>query len=309
MTSCKRVVAWIFGLAGCASMAAILAVYFGWYDISATRPHTALVHRLLDIALARSVAVRADGIQVPDLNQPEAIQNGFGRFRAHCVQCHGAPGQAPEPYALGLNPAPAALVTSVRERTAAELFWIIREGIKMTGMPAWRYRLTDAQMWEVVAFMKVLPTLSPPAYQQWDEAPPGQLPQHARPYLPETHARSQPAPESNRERQHPSKQDSLNAPRTGDATAGRQALQQFLCTTCHAIPGVPGAYHHVGPSLAGIAARPFIAGVLPNTHENMRRWLMSPTTIKPGTAMPDLGIGEQDARDITAFLQTLSKPE
>jgi len=290
MTSCKRVVALIVGLASCALAAAILAVYFGWYDISATRPHTVLVHRLMDIALARSVAVRADEIPVPELNKRKAIQDGFDLFRANCVQCHGAPGLAPQPYALGLNPAPAALVSSIRERTAAELFWLIREGIKMTGMPAWRYRLTDAQMWNVVAFMKVLPTLSPREYQQWAEASPRRLPQRNQRHLPEIHTQSQQAPEPISERSRQSRQYALDVARPGDAVAGRQALQQFLCTTCHTIPGVAGAYHHVGPSLAGIAARPFIAGVLPNTQDNMRRWLMAPTTIKPGTAMPDLGI-------------------
>jgi len=292
MTSCKRVVALILaGLAASASVFAGLFVYFGWYDVSATRPHTAPVHRLLDIALARSVAVRADNIPIPDLSDNTRIQNGFELFRAHCVQCHGAPGLAPEPYALGLNPAPAALVASARERSASEIFWIVREGIKMTGMPAWRYRLTDTQMWDVVAFMGVLPTLSPLEYRDWDD---------------KARRRSPPAEVETATRLA---QQPANTTRIGDVSAGRQALQQYLCTTCHVIPDVAGAIHHVGPTLAGIATRPYIAGVLPNTHDNMRRWLMAPTTIKPGTAMPDLGIGEQDARDIAAFLATLSEPE
>lgn len=284
MKSCIRVVVLTFaGLALCGALAAGLLVYTGWYDVSATQSHTKLVHRLLDIGLARSVAVRAEQIQEPDLSGEARIKNGFELFRTHCVQCHGAPGAAPAPYALGLNPAPASLVASARERPATEIFWIIREGIKMTGMPAWKYRLTDTQMWDVAAFMRILPTLSAVDYRQWDENSTRRLPRSAS---------SAPAPAS--------------TSRIGDVTAGRQAVEQYLCATCHVIPDVAGASHHVGPALAGIAARPFIAGVLPNNPENMRLWLMAPTTIKPGTAMPDLGISDQDARDIAAFLTTLS---
>ncbi|CAM4015218.1 c-type cytochrome [Bordetella muralis] len=285
MRGCIRIVVRALGaLAVCAFILAGLVVYFGWYDVSATRPHTPPIHRLLDIALARSVAVRADQIQVPPLDAETRIQNGFELFRAHCVQCHGAPGTAPAPYALGLNPAPASLVASARDRPAAEIYWIVREGIKMTGMPAWKYRLTDTQMWDVVAFMRVLPALSPVAYRQWDEKP----------------ARLSPRAAS----QDPT---ATGDSRIGDVTAGRQAVEQYLCATCHVIPDVVGASHHVGPPLAGIAQRPFIAGVLSNNPENMRLWLMAPTTIKPGTAMPDLGISGQDARDIAAFLTTLSE--
>jgi len=97
--------------------------------------------------------------------------------------------------------------------------------------------------------------------------------------------------------------------RLGDAKAGRDALQQYLCVTCHAIPGVPGARHYVGPSLDGMADRSRIAGVVPNSPDSMQQWLLDPQRIKPGTAMPALGLREQDARDIAAFLQTLSNVE
>ncbi|MGE8565119.1 MAG: c-type cytochrome [Achromobacter sp.] len=293
MSRWKRVAAWLVA-AMAASGAALGAavVYFGWYDVSATGPHTVPVHALLDVALTRSVKVRSADIDVPDLDSPTRIQRGDALFRAHCVQCHGAPGQAPEPYALGMNPAPASLVGSARERPAAEMFWITRHGIKMTGMPAWQYRLTDEQIWDVVAFMRVLPTLSPEQYRDLAQSEPRASEAAAIPGSIEGPGEG------------PSE-----APRVGDAMAGRDALQQYLCVTCHAIPGVPGARHHVGPSLAGIGDRSRIAGVLPNTPDNMRQWLLDPQQIKPGSAMPALGLREQDARDIAAFLQTLSRFE
>lgn len=259
------------------------AVFHGWYDVSATGSHTILVHDLLDVAQTRSVQRRAAGIAAPDLDDPDRARNGAGLFRANCVQCHGAPGVAPESYALGLNPPPAALVATARERPAPDIFWIIQQGIKMTGMPAWRYRLTDAEIWDVVAFMRVLPTLSPEAYREWEGGERTSAP--ALPGRPEAQAR------------------------VGSAAAGRNAVQQYLCATCHAIPGVAGARHHVGPSLAGIADRSYVAGTLPNTEANMQRWLLAPGQAKPGTAMPDLGLTDQDARDISAFLQTLRQAD
>lgn len=267
-------------LAAAAGLLGSAVIYFGWYDISATSPHTIAVHHLMDVALTRGVKVRSADVQAPDLSGAERIRNGSRLYREHCAQCHGGPGVAPQPYALGLNPAPAALVGTARTRSAAEIFWITRQGIKMTGMPAWQYRLSDEEIWDVVAFMRVLPALSVEDYRRGDD---GQAP----------------AP--------PPAQAATGNLRTGDAAAGRDALQQYMCVACHVIPGVPGAWNHVGPSLAGIADRPAIAGVLPNTPANMQRWLSAPGHVKPGTAMPDLRLSEQDARDIAAFLETMSE--
>jgi cytochrome c2 len=91
----------------------------------------------------------------------------------------------------------------------------------------------------------------------------------------------------------------------GDSERGRRALVQYACNACHSIPGVTGAPVHVGPPLAGIARRSLIAGTLPNTPDNLALWLRETQRVKPMTAMPQLGVGEQDARDIAAYLRTL----
>ncbi|QYJ24298.1 c-type cytochrome [Achromobacter sp. ES-001] len=286
-----RIAAWcVAALAVAGAAVGSAVVYFGWYDVSATGPHTMPVYALLDVASTRSVKLRSADIKVPDLDSPQRIRRGDALYRAHCAQCHGGPGQGPEPYALGLNPPPPPLVTSARERPAAEVFWIIRQGIKMTGMPAWQYRMTDEQIWDVVGYLRVLPTLSPQQYR--DAAPPGDPASGAASSASIAPTEAQPSDR-----------------RLGDAKAGRDALQQYLCVTCHAIPGVPGARHYVGPSLDGMADRSRIAGVVPNSPDSMQQWLLDPQRIKPGTAMPALGLREQDARDIAAFLQTLSNVE
>jgi cytochrome c2 len=90
-----------------------------------------------------------------------------------------------------------------------------------------------------------------------------------------------------------------------DAERGRVALHQHACSACHTIPGVTGGHVHVGPPLEGMASRRLIAGVLANTPENMARWLVHTQQVKPGTAMPQLGVPERDARDIAGYLATL----
>jgi cytochrome c2 len=91
----------------------------------------------------------------------------------------------------------------------------------------------------------------------------------------------------------------------GNAQAGREDAKQFGCGGCHVIPGVRGAHGLVGPPLAGFANRMYIGGVLPNTPDNLVRWIHDPPAIDSLTAMPDLGVDEATARDIAEYLYTL----
>ena len=87
-----------------------------------------------------------------------------------------------------------------------------------------------------------------------------------------------------------------------DPTRGRQAVRAYGCYGCHAIDGVPGAHGRVGPPLNRIAERGYIGGVVRNTPEGLVRWIQNPVALSPETAMPNLGVLPQDARDIAAFL-------
>jgi cytochrome c len=91
----------------------------------------------------------------------------------------------------------------------------------------------------------------------------------------------------------------------GEPRRGRAALRKYGCSSCHTIPGVRGAYGLVGPPLTSMGARTYLAGALPNTPENLIRWIRHPQDIRPPNAMPDLGVTEQDGRDIAAYLYTL----
>jgi cytochrome c2 len=90
----------------------------------------------------------------------------------------------------------------------------------------------------------------------------------------------------------------------GDPSRGAAMFIQYGCGSCHGVKHVRKASGAVGPSLDGIAVRAVIAGKLSNTPDNLEAWIRDPQRISPGTAMPDLNVGERDARDISAFLYT-----
>jgi cytochrome c len=96
---------------------------------------------------------------------------------------------------------------------------------------------------------------------------------------------------------------------SGDPQRGWQATQDYGCHSCHRIPGVPSANSYVGPPLTAWADRQYIAGKLPNEPEFLVQWIRFPQAIEPGTAMPNMGVTEEDAEDIAAYLYTLQDDE
>lgn len=91
----------------------------------------------------------------------------------------------------------------------------------------------------------------------------------------------------------------------GDAQRGKQMIVKFGCGKCHVIPGISSANGVFGPPLNVLARRTFIAGQFPNVPDDLVHWIMSPQSMKPKTAMPDLGLTQQQARDVAAYLYTL----
>ena len=91
----------------------------------------------------------------------------------------------------------------------------------------------------------------------------------------------------------------------GGVRRGAATIAEMGCGSCHTIAGITGAHGRVGPPLTGVGGRAILAGQLPNTPTNMIRWVRDPQAVEPGTAMPNLGVTEQQARDIAAYLYTL----
>ncbi|KQQ87604.1 cytochrome C [Massilia sp. Leaf139] len=91
----------------------------------------------------------------------------------------------------------------------------------------------------------------------------------------------------------------------GNPAQGQRLMAQYQCTACHAIPEVPGPAGNAGPSLEQFGRSSYIAGGIPNTPDNLTRWLDNPQALKPGSAMPDLGVSPDEARHMAAYLMTL----
>lgn len=144
---------------------AVAFVYSGIYDVSASAPHGALSRWMLDTTRRSSVERRAGRVDVPDLDDESRVLAGVNDFESMCVQCHGAPGKDPGEVGQGLNPPAPDLAESAGEMSAAELFWVTKHGIKMTGMPAWGNTHPDDALWPVVALIRTLPELDAAAYE------------------------------------------------------------------------------------------------------------------------------------------------
>ena len=91
----------------------------------------------------------------------------------------------------------------------------------------------------------------------------------------------------------------------GDPDRGKTAIAKYGCASCHTIPGVPGATATVGPPLDNIAVRSVLGGHLPNTPDNMERWIQKPQEVDPHNVMPNMNVTDQDAKDIAAYLYLL----
>lgn len=150
-------------------------IFSGIYDVSATSADSGLVHWVLDTTRSRSVHRAAEALEgkvtVPDLTDPARFKNGFVHYHAMCATCHSAPGVSMSEMAQGLNPSPPLLARVGAEDEPEELFWVIKNGVKMTGMPAFGVTHTDDDLWAIVAFLRKMGSLSSEEYQAMvDEA-------------------------------------------------------------------------------------------------------------------------------------------
>jgi mono/diheme cytochrome c family protein len=141
-------------------------VYSGVYDISAATAEPKWRARLFETVKDRSIDRRVADLRtpVPPLSDPKMIRTGLAHFSEMCVVCHGAPGVPKSEAAMGLNPDPPDLAHEGADQPPARLFWVLKNGIKMTGMPAFGMTHTDDQIWAIVAFLKQLPQLNPQQY-------------------------------------------------------------------------------------------------------------------------------------------------
>lgn len=179
-------------------------IYIGAYDVAATRHHWSVTEWVLDTARIRSIKARAAGITPPPgLDDKAKVLTGTEHFADHCAVCHGAPGVPKGEIAEGLYPQPPNLAVASKHFTDAELFWIVKHGIKMTGMPGWSNH-SDEEIWATVAFIRELVEMSPQDYAKFIAASRAQGGHHHDVQEP----RPAPAPQpAGRDHEHPAGHD------------------------------------------------------------------------------------------------------
>jgi cytochrome c553 len=164
--------------------------------------------------MRRSVETHAWGIKTPQLDDPALFERGIGHFQGGCAPCHGAPGFPPNPIAQQMLPAPPVLSKTVANWKPHQLFWIVKHGLKYTGMPAWPAPGRDDEVWAIVAFLVRLPGLSPQEYRNFALI------------------------------------DAKDGPAVGTTVAGLVAGDPIACARCHGANGEGSASGSV-PRIAG----------------------------------------------------------
>ncbi len=148
-------------------LVAVVVVNSGLYDVAATRPHHALTRKILAATSDASVRAHASHVALSPIYAHPDLAEGAEHFGEMCVACHGAPGVDKSEGGEGLNPPAPDLAKSVTDMSPREVFWVVKHGIKMTGMPAFGPTHDDEKIWDITAFVKKLPEMTPAQYRQW----------------------------------------------------------------------------------------------------------------------------------------------
>jgi mono/diheme cytochrome c family protein len=169
-----RLLAIIGVLAIIGAVAAGAFFFGGFYNIAATEQDPGIVAWALVNVRQAAIARHANDTPPGTLNDAATVRAGAHAFAERgCVNCHGGPGASWAKFSEGLNPAPPDLKEVVGERQPRELFWIVKNGIKMTGMPSFgAVGVPDPEIWSIVAFLKKLPTVTDADFKTWSTSAP-----------------------------------------------------------------------------------------------------------------------------------------
>jgi mono/diheme cytochrome c family protein len=156
----KAVLATLLSTALLTAVGGAIFIYSGIFNVAATEPHWPASYWVLEKARMRSIQVRGAGLTPPaGYDEPSKVAGAAGHFSEHCATCHGGPGIKPSVWAEGMYPTPPNLKEVASRYTPGELFWILKNGIKMSAMPSMASD-GDEMLWSTVAFLEKLPALS-----------------------------------------------------------------------------------------------------------------------------------------------------
>jgi len=147
---------------------AVLYAWSGLYNIAAAKPHWAITSLFIETLRDRSIAAHSDGVKVSNINEGDPRKTAFTHYHEMCRLCHGAPEFQPEEFAKGLYPEPPSMTAGhiQEERSDDEIYWIAKNGIKLTGMPAFGPTHEETELRGLVAIVKKIPHMTPQAYRR-----------------------------------------------------------------------------------------------------------------------------------------------
>ncbi|MFC4172745.1 c-type cytochrome [Microvirga sp. GCM10011540] len=158
------------GVLALLGVAGLVVVYTGAYNVAATEEHASFTRWAFDTTFHNSVERRADDVVAPANFTPDMIAAGATAYKSMCQHCHAGPGVERSEWASGMRPRPPHLTEAAAEWEPQEVFWIVRHGVKMSGMPAFGPTHDDRAIWNIAAFVKQLPAMTPERYAQLGSA-------------------------------------------------------------------------------------------------------------------------------------------
>jgi mono/diheme cytochrome c family protein len=160
----KRIVWSVVATVVVLAVVAFAFMYSGLFNVAASAPGGGVLDWALSTTMDHSVRAHAKGIAVPPLNDSSMIDTGFDHYKDMCISCHGSPEGGLSEAGMGLNPVAPELSVAARDWTPAEIYWIVKNGVRMTGMPSFKPTHSEQDLWAIVAFVEKLKTMDADAY-------------------------------------------------------------------------------------------------------------------------------------------------
>lgn len=159
-------IAGVLGIIALLAAAGLTIVYTGVLNVAATEEHASFTRWALDTTFHNSVERHARSVAAPERITAEMAAAGAAPYKAMCQHCHGGPGAERASWANGMRPRPPHLTEDAPGWKPEEVFWIVKNGVRMTGMPAFGPSHDDQTLWSIAAFVKELPAMSPERYSE-----------------------------------------------------------------------------------------------------------------------------------------------
>jgi mono/diheme cytochrome c family protein len=159
------ITAGVLGVLAVLGIAGLITAYTGLYNVAATEEHASFTRWAFDTTFHNSVERQADGIVAPASFPPDRLAQGATAYKSMCQHCHAGPGVERDKWASGMRPRPPHLAEAAAGWSPQEVFWIVKHGVKMSGMPAFGPSHDDRAIWNIAAFVKGLPAMTPEEYK------------------------------------------------------------------------------------------------------------------------------------------------